>query len=63
MDDNEKRDLIDQMKKKRKSLGLGRLHVAEMIGVTKNTIARWERHEVLPMNLSINAIKDFLKYL
>lgn len=51
----------EELRTRRKRLGVTQTELAKMLGVTGNTIARWERDEVAPpslLGLALEALEN-----
>lgn len=49
----------EEVRKRRKALELNQSELAELLGVTRNTVARWERDEVtIPSQMLELALKQ-----
>ncbi len=60
-DDSIGKTLGEQLKNKRRQLGLSQRRLAKMLKVDFSTLGQWERGETRPMKKSCEIIQNFLK--
>lgn len=56
----EAKSLVEQLRQKRKALGLSRVATASRLGVSFHTIESWERNRFLPRPKQARKIAKFL---